>query len=364
MNKILQACMVFGLLAVVFGCKRDIPNPALTSPPGVQGFAVNNSTVVLSPSNDSATVATFRWQAGNYAVNIPVTYTLLIDQPSDTGGATGWANAIVTNIPTGKLNSPWLGTDFNHVLNLLGLPTGVASTIVARLKQDVKQSTGAASTVPTLNSIITMTVTPYHVVLVYPKLYVAGDFLTPQWTQINQPGWILASVLNNGIYEGYVHMPNANNDFKLCTQLDWNGTNYGWGGTASTLSPSGSAGNCWNPGGPGKDYFRVIADTKGLTIQYLTAQWTLAGDFNSWSTKADSMTFNATTNQWTITGITLTAGQGWKFVGDPSWNTNLGVDSKGNLAYNGPNIGVAKTGTYTITLDVSQGAGNYTYSVK
>jgi hypothetical protein len=353
--------MVLGLVALTIGCKRDIPNPALTSPSGVAGFAVNNSTVVLSKANDSSTVATFSWQAGNYAVNIPVTYTLLIDQPSDTGGATGWANAIVTNIPNGNLNSAWLGTDFNHALNLLGLPTGVASPIVVRLKQSIIQSNGSASTVPTLNSVIPMTVTPYHVVLIYPKLYVAGDFLTPNWTQINQPGWILASVLNNGIYEGYVSMPNTNNNFKLCTQLDWNGTNYGWGGTASTLSASGSAGNCWNPG-PG--YFKVNADTKGLTIQYAPVAWTIAGDFNGWNTAADSMKFNSTTNQWTATGITLTAGGGWKFVGDPSWNTNYGVDSKGNLMINGPNINVAKTGTYTITLDVSQGAGNYTYSVK
>ena len=361
MQKIFHACLVFGLLVLAFGCKRDIPNPTLTSPSGVAGFAVNNSTVVLSKSNDSSTVATFSWQAGNYGVSVPVTYTLYIDQPSDTGGTTPWANAIVTNIPNGNLSSSWLGTDFNHILNLLQLPNGVASTIVVRLKQAIIQSNGSASTVPNLNGILTMTVTPYHVVLIYPKLYVAGDFLTPQWTQINQPGWILASVLNNGIYEGYVNMPNAGNNFKLCTELDWNGTNYGWGGTASTISGSGSAGNCWNPG-PG--YFKVDADTKGLTIQYAKCNWTIAGDFNSWSTSANPMTFDATTNVWTATGISLTAGQGWKFVGDSGWATNFGVDSKGNLAYNGPNIAVAKTGTYTITLDVSQGAGNYVYTVK
>ena len=359
MQKLLHTSLVIGLLALTTGCKRDIPNPALSSPSGVSGFAVNNSNVVLSSSNDSATVATFSWQAGNYAVNIPVTYTLLIDQPSDTGGATGWANAIVTNIPIGKLSSAWLGTDFNHVLNLLQLPTGVASTIVVRLKQAIIQSNGTNSTVPTLHGDLTMTVTPYHVVLVYPKLYVAGDFLTPNWTQINQPGWILASVLNNGIYEGYVDMPNSFNNFKLCSELDWNGTNYGLGATQTTMSTTG--GNLWYAG---PNHFRVVADTKGLTIQYFPANWTLAGDFNGWNTTANPMTYNATTMQWTATGISLTAGQGWKFVGDPSWNTNFGVDSKGNLAYNGPNIGVAKTGTYTITLDVSQGAGNYTYSVK
>jgi hypothetical protein len=361
MKKILSACVVFGLLALATGCKRDIANPALKPPSGVAGFAVANSTVVLSTSNDSTNVASFSWQAGNYAVSVPVTYSLMIDAPSDTGGTKPWANAIVTPIPTGQLTQTFLGTDFNHILNLLGLPNGVASTVLVRLKQDVIQSNASASTVPTLNSILTMTVTPYKVILIYPKLYVAGDFLTPNWTQINQPGWILASTLNNGVYEGYVNMPNAGNNFKLCTELDWNGTNYGWGGSATTLSGSGSAGNCWNPG-PG--YFLVSADTKNLAINYTLTNWSIAGDFNGWSTSANPMTFNATTNVWTATGISLTAGQGYKFVGDAAWATNFGVDAKGNMAYNGPNISVAKTGTYTVTLDLSQGAGNYTFSLQ
>lgn len=360
-KKIVHLLFVFGLLALAAGCKRDIPNPTLVSPSGVNGFTVSNNTIVFSASNDSTNVAIFSWQAANYGVSIPVTYTLLIDQPSDTAGATGWGGAISTTIAIDSLNKSFLGTDLNHILNLLGLADGVASTIVVKLKQDVIQSNGSASTVPTLSSVISMTVTPYHVVLIYPKLYVAGDFLTPNWTQINQPGWILASVLSNGIYEGYVNMPNANNDFKLCTELDWNGTNYGWGGSASTLSASGSAGNCWNPG-PG--YFKVDADVNGLTIQYANTNWAIAGDFNGWSTSANPMTFNTTTNQWTATGISLTAGQGWKFVGDAGWVNNFGVDSKGNLSYNGPNIAVAKTGTYTVTLDLSQGAGNYTYTLQ
>lgn len=361
MNKILSAFVVFGLFALAIGCKREIANPVLQSPAGVTGFAVANNTVVLSKSNDSSTVAAFSWTAANYAVNVPVTYTMMIDQPSDTGGTKPWANAIVTNIPTGTLAQSWLGTDFNHIMNLLGLPNGSPSTIVIRLKQDVNQSNASASTVPTLNAILTMTVTPYKVILIYPKLYVAGDFLTPNWTQINQPGWILAEVLPNGIFEGFVNMPAANNDFKLCTELDWNGTNYGWGGSATTLSGSGSAGNCWNPG-PG--YFLVSADTKNLAINYTLTNWSIAGDFNGWSTSANPMTFNATTNVWTATGISLTAGQGYKFVGDAAWKTNFGVDAKGNMAYNGPNIVVAKTGTYTVTLDLSQGAGNYTFSLQ
>jgi hypothetical protein len=108
----------------------------------------------------------------------------------------------------------------------------------------------------------------------------------------------------------------------------------------------------------------VNADVSALTISYTTTNWGVSGDFNSWSTTATPMTFNATTNQWTVSGVTMTAGTGFKFLGDPSWNTNFGVDSKGNLSYNGANIPVTKSGTFTITLDLSQGAGNYSYSVK
>jgi hypothetical protein len=364
MQKILSACVVIGILTLATGCKRDIPNPALVSPPGVSGFKVDNSTVVLSSSNDSSTVATFSWQTASYGVSIPVTYTLMIDQPSDTGGATPWANAIVTSIPNGKITQSWLGTDFNHILNLLGLPTGVASPIVARLKQDIIQSNGDSSTVPTLHNDLTMTVTPYHVFLVYPKLYVAGDFLNPMWTQKDQPGWIVASVLNNGQWEGYVNFPNSGNNFKLCTEIDWNGTNYGWGTSGTTMSGAGNAGNLWTAG-PG--YMRVNADTKKLTIQYTATSWVVAGSFNGWTLTGNPMTFDPATNLWTATGVSMTAGDEWKFVGDSGWNNCFGSDAKGNFVFGNGNVGnfkVAKTGTYTVTLDLSQGAGNYTYSVK
>ncbi len=101
------------------------------------------------------------------------------------------------------------------MLNILGLPLGSASTLVVRLKADVNQSTGTASKViPTMNSVPVPTVTPYKVILIYPKLYVAGDFLNPNWTQISQPGWILASVKSDGVYEGYVILfPIAGNNF-------------------------------------------------------------------------------------------------------------------------------------------------------
>ncbi len=109
----------------------------------------------------------------------------------------------------------------------------------------------------------------------------------------------------------------------------------------------------------------VTADVNALTINYVTTKWVVAGDFNAWSTSCQpDGILNTTTNQWTATGVSLTAGTSIKFPGDPNWTTNFGVDSKGNLAYGGGNITVPKTGTFTVTLDLSGGAGNYTYSIK
>ncbi|GGB03843.1 SusE domain-containing protein [Puia dinghuensis] len=361
MKKLYIACLAVFMLAA--SCKKDITQPTLSSPSGISGFTVNNNTIVLSSANDSVEVAVFKWPALNYNVSTPVTYTLLIDQPADTSGASAWGNALKTTITTDSLNKSWLGTDFNKLCNQLGLTPGVASPVVVRLKADVNQSNGSKSTVPSLTSDVGLTVTTYKVILIYPKLYVAGDFLSPQWTQKDQPGWILASVKSDGVYEGYINFPNASNNFKLCTQLSWNGTNYGWGTSQTTISGSGSAGNCWF----GQvAYARVVADVNALTISYTPTSWYIAGAFNNWSTTATPMTFNTSTNVWTATGVTMAAGGTFKFVSNSDWNNQYGLDAKGNLLLGNTsgNITSTKAGTFTVTLDLSQGAGNYAYSLK
>src|SRR5262249_39577748 len=146
-------------------------------------------------------------------------------------------------------------------------------------------------------------------------------------------------------------------------QLDWNGTNYGWGGTATTISGSGSAGNCYF----GQvAYTRVVADVNAGTITYTPTSWYITGDFNSWNTTANPLSFNPTTNVWTATGLTLAAGSGYKFLSNSDWNNQFGSDGKGGLLFGNSsgNINVAKSGTFTVTLDLSQGAGNYTSSLK
>jgi len=353
-------CIIL-LSCLVFSCTKNDVNNVVTPPESISGFTATAQDVVLTTANDSVAVTQFNWETPSYGFSVAKTYTLIFDIPSDTSGSSAWGNAIKINVPSSNVNKSFLGTDFNKIMNQLGLPFDIPSPIVVRFKSDINQSTGAASTVPSVYSDLGMTVTPYQVILIYPKLYLAGDFLVPNWSQIDQPGWILASVKSDGYYEGYVNFPNANNNFKACTQPSWNGINYGWGGTATTIDGSSSAGNLYF-GGPG--YCKVAVDVNALTISYTPVNWSVAGDFNSWSVTATPMTFDAVTNLWTATNVSMKTGDTYKFVGDPGWVNSFGLDAKGNLAFGGGNITATKTGVFTVTLDLSAGAGNYSYSVK
>ncbi len=150
-------------------------------------------------------------------------------------------------------------------------------------------------------------------------------------------------------YEGYVNF-SAGDAFKFTSQKDWNGINYGDGGSG-VLSTDGGAGNLTvSEAG----YYRLTADLSGSPYTYTAVKtdWGLIGDatLGGWD-DSTPMTYDATTKLWTVT-TTLTAGKAFKFRANNNWDINLGGDIN-NLSYGGDNIAVTETGTYIVTLDLS-----------
>ena len=84
-------------------------------------------------------------------------------------------------------------------------------------------------------------ITPYPMVIVYPKLYVPGSY--QGWNIANAP--TLLSYRMNNKYEGYLNLVDENNPdapitFKLTTEPVWNkGEEYGSGGAPGTLALKG-----------------------------------------------------------------------------------------------------------------------------
>lgn len=362
--------IIFLFCSILSACKKDASTNVVTPPASASlAFKSSAGAVVLTPANDAEKVITFSFKAANFGVSVTPTYSLAFDLPSDTSGANAWGNAIEVKLPAGALEKVYTGADLNALAGVqLNLPTGAVSTLAVRLKAEVTQNTGVASSIKPIYSTITFTVNPYKATVEYPALLVRGgnSWKTPE---VRTNGLILTSSKFNSKYEGYLNLPNADgwggDGFQLVSSKE-PAKVYGWGTSATTMSLGG--GNLWLT--PSPAYMKVNADVDALTISYTPVKFFISGDDNGWSTSSTPMVYNAGTGKWVAANVSLTAGKAFVFTCNGGYDISYKVDASGALVYAGAptwggiNIPVAKTGVYTVTLDLSAGDGNYTYSIK
>ena len=172
------------------------------------------------------------------------------------------------------------------------------------------------------------------------------NFAEWAWLPGDQNGWShgaagrIQSANFDGVYTGYAYL---NGVFKMTSQADWNGTNYGWA-TETTLSTDGGAGNLWAEAG----FYAVTGDFAALTWTLTPQSWGIIGSASpgGWDSDTD-MTYDTTKKCLTAT-VNLVAGE-IKFRANDDWGVNFGGDIN-NLGRDGSNIAIAEAGTYTIDL--------------
>lgn len=369
MKKIYKQLLLVTILAITLNsCKKDLEQTVISANPKMESYTSSASTIVLSETNKKTNVVTFTFTEPDYGVKLAATHVLQFDLPADTSGTVAWGKAINVLLPVSTFEKGFLGSELNAIAaTQLKMPTGVASKLVVRLKSDIiNQSTSTSSkTIPSVLSVITLTITPFEDIVVYPALLVQGgnSWKTPD---TRSDGYLLTSLKFDSKYEGYLNLTNADgwggDAFKLASTT--NAKVYGYGSDANTMSLTG--GNLWLT--PSPAYMKVNADVADLTIKYTPVKFSISGDDNGWG--FTPMTFNATTHEWVASNVSLTAGKTFVFTSNGSYDISYKVDAKGALVFAGPpswagnNIPVAKTGIYTVTLNLSKGNGNYVYSVK
>ncbi|WP_207422494.1 SusE domain-containing protein [Desertivirga brevis] len=380
MKKSLSAVLLMILFSCLFiGCEKDIEQKVLLSPTNVPGFTTSTQSLVLSTTNDNSKVVTFKFNKPDYGVRVVPSFTLQFDVPSDTTGSNAWAKAVEVKLSGDSTEKSYTGKEFNSLLvNQLKLPTGTQSTLVVRLKSDINQPSGDASPVKPVYSVVTMAVTPYKVEIIYPALMVVnGDGWATPIERTN--GFVLTSSGFNNKYEGYLYLPNANgwggDGFKLKSTVT--GKVYGWG-SATTIA-EGATGNLWLS--PAPNYVKVNVDLETNSLSFTPVRFYITGDNNSWSTTATPMTYDNVTKKWVARNVSLTAGNKFAFTANGGWDITYKVNKTNQLQFagapvwdNGPdpnskdddsvNITAPSTGVFTITLDLSQGDGKYTYSIE
>ena len=174
---------------------------------------------------------------------------------------------------------------------------------------------------------------------VSPYMYVPGNH--QGWSPQTAPVVYSSDFMN---YSGFVSL---DGEFKFTSKPAWDGTNYGAGSTAGTLSTDGGAGNLSAETG----FYLLNANTASLTWSATKIEtFGLIGSATAggWD-NSTAMTFDAKTVKYTLT-TTLTDGE-FKFRANNAWDINLGGNIE-QLSFGGDNIAIS-AGTYRITLSLN-----------
>jgi hypothetical protein len=320
--------------------------PAITSP--------SDGTAKVLTVADSAVAVTFDWSAADFGYPGEVLYALQLDKAGNN-----FAEPINVVTVTSATSVSLITYELNNKLLGMGLNFDQESDVELRLRAIVNGINSSSFTDTVFSEPVTMTVTPFEVIVVYPKLYVPGSY---QGWNFGETVDFVYDVKSNDRYEGYIWFPDATTTFKLTRVPDWiqNQTigDAVAGGASGTLVVGDWGNDITVVGGPG--YFKINADLSQATYTWTETDWGLVGSATgSWDVDQD-MTFDNVTKTWSIT-LDLSAGE-IKFRANDDWAINYGDDGlNGRLELNGANVPVGEAGNYTITLDLSKAL--YTYSV-
>ena len=240
---------------------------------------------------------------------------------------------------------------------VLGNTEADGSTSATGNLADNNSAAGAMKFPEAGNYKITLNMEEYsYTVEVVPDVieyFVVGDF--SGWSQTN--GQRLYSIAGAPA-QGWLVLNNQGaNGWKISTQEDWNGTNYGAGEAAEAeaasmlLSTDGGADNITQYAGFS---YEVAFDAANLTLTILNtvSTWGLVGSFNDWGGSADiAMTLSTEDGMdYLVANATFTAGTEYKIRANSDWAINYGDAGAGDgtLARDGGNFKVEEDGDYEV----------------
>jgi hypothetical protein len=274
-------------------------------------------------------------------------------------------------LSTNVLSQGYSTAAFNTLLLNLGLVGGTTSQIQVRIVHSV-----SSAVAPVYSNVVNVTVTPFNLA---SSLYIVGGY--QGWSPATADS--LVSPTSNNVYTGVVFFTpgNGNNNFKVLLNKQNYNNSYGWASTLAngtltlgtntltvtneSTTQAGGSGNLYSLTAPSDDPAvnitanYVTLNTNTNVISLVPTQWSVVGDASpggwpagSGSPQSDTdMKFDAGNQVWYV-NVHLTAGGNIKFRLNHDWGYNLGGTNGTLSTNNGPNIPIATTGTYKVTLDL------------
>ncbi|MBG8554906.1 SusE domain-containing protein [Hymenobacter guriensis] len=355
---------ILGLCAGVLllsSCEKDEVR-VVAQPGTAAALTASTATVDLAENKAAESAVTFSWTPVNYGYEGQVvTYELQLDKKGNK-----FAKPQLYAVGS-AMKKTFTVAELNTLMLELGLPADATAEIEARIKTSLG-TTGSATSMTRYSAVSTVSGTPYsagEVVIPYPSVYIPGAH--QGWDPASAPK--AASVADNKVYEGYVNFPTANNEFKFTAAPNWD-LAYGDDGSAATTGGTTTGKLSTTPGGPNlkvpaAGYYLLKADLNTQTWSATRTEWGIIGSATAKGWDGDTpMTYDEANKVWTVT-TDLKGGQAMKFRANGNWDINFGDNEPDKiLEYGGKDIVVKDDGNYTVTLNLKNGAGNYTYKIR
>lgn len=218
------------LLAAATSCKKD-ETQAILNPSGTPTLTASTATPALTVATVDKPAITYTWTAANFGYQAGATYTVQFDKK---GGS--FATPVTYPGGTGAGSLTLTVSQLSKVFTDLGLPTGSASQVDARLVVSVAPATGTTNSVLTkqTSAVSTVTATPIPQCVANSNAWglvgPAGDGWPSGTTNTDRPmtydcysqTYSITTTLNAG-------------EFKFRANKDW-GTNLGGPVTGPTTS--------------------------------------------------------------------------------------------------------------------------------
>lgn len=193
--------------------------------------------------------------------------------------------------------------------------------------------------------------TTEEIIILARTWYVPGDYVSASYPGSEYIDWmpdkspqLKSNDAEPAKVEGYVYMANSTNQWKIATQPNWDGPNYGDGGEGQ-LTETGE--NIYSPAG----YYKINVDATTLAYTAVPTVWGVIGDASpgDWADET-ALTYQPELRRWTG-GIHMKEGH-FKFRANHNWDYNYGGTGE-FLEPGGADIPLDVEDDYYFALDLS-----------
>jgi hypothetical protein len=346
MKKILFILIVFSTIisSCIFKDEPVDPIIGVFDPPAMEDVS---GTYVFEEEMADDVFKTFSWSEADYGFQAAVSYSVQIDFAGNDFAEA--VDLLTTSTTSGSIT---IG-DLNQKLLSMGAKTNVPSDFEMRVVASVNDNVQTLA-----SSAQTMSIHPYKVVIIYPSLYLPGNYQAASGYEADwspDKAQQVSSIKQNEKYEGYVNMEGDDIQFKFTDGPNWD-VNWGDTGADGTLDSDGD-----NIVIPEAGYYQIKADINALTYSVMKTDWGLIGSATPDEWNSDqNMTYDKETKTWSIT-LDLIVGE-IKFRANDDWALNYGdTGFDGTIEEGGDNIPITEAGNYTVVLNLE--TAGYAYSI-